>query len=361
MNSLKKVFAVLLVLAMLFSFAGCHKKGEIAVTVDGVEFTSAYYMCALVMADGEARSKVQEEAKETDTEIDYFSKKIDGKKYVDWVKDTALESLKKIAAYKIKCDDAKLKVEDGTVTNTKSYASYYWYNYGYQTLLEPNGISYNTYEQYMLDSNYSGTYFEHVYGKGGEKEIPAKDIEKSLYENFEIANVLEASFDGLKEDEIKKLKEKFDKYYKELKDGKKSFEEVYNDHNGIKPEEDKKDEDKKEEEDKKELEPKDKYATILGTDKTDYASDHFKTVQKMKINEIKLVELDEKKGLVLLIKKEIKADPYYLDSMDLTVRNMLKGDEFEKTMDEFIKTLKLEEDKYATGQFKVKKIKYPEN
>ena len=79
MKNFKRIIAMALVLLMVLSFAGCHKKGEIAVTVGEVEFTSAYYMCALVNADSEAKSKVYEELDEEEqsAEIDFYSKKID--------------------------------------------------------------------------------------------------------------------------------------------------------------------------------------------------------------------------------------------------------------------------------------------
>ena len=79
MKNFKRIIALALVFLMAVSFVGCHKKNEIAVTVGDVEFTSAYYMCALINADSEAKTKVQEELSEDEqsstTEIDYYSKK----------------------------------------------------------------------------------------------------------------------------------------------------------------------------------------------------------------------------------------------------------------------------------------------
>ena len=357
MNLIKKLFAAVLAVAMVFSIAGCHKKDEIAVTVGDVEFTSAYYMCALVFADSEAKTIVDENLSEEESkeEVDYYSQKVEKKDYVDWVKDKALESLKTIAAYKIKCKEAKIDLEDDVKANAEMYASYYWSSYGYQALLEPNGVSQATYTKYMLDSYYSNRYFEFVYGKGGEKEIAADKVKDKMYENFEIADVLEVSFSEKKDDEIKSLTTKFNGYFKDLKDGKKTFEQVYNEYNNVK-EEDKKEEDKESEE----LAPLDELATLLGSKDTDYASDHFETVQKMKTNEVKLVELDEKAGLVILVKKDIKADPYYTENLDVVARHLIADEEYEKDMETYIKGLKLEENTYATKRFKVKKIEYPE-
>ena len=61
MKNVKRVFALALVLVMALTVAACHQKDEVAVKIGDVEFTSAYYMCALINADSEAESKVQEE------------------------------------------------------------------------------------------------------------------------------------------------------------------------------------------------------------------------------------------------------------------------------------------------------------
>ena len=64
MKLLKKIAALLSTVAILLTFVGCHKKDEIAVTVNDVEFTSAYYMCAFIDADSQAQQKVKEMAEE---------------------------------------------------------------------------------------------------------------------------------------------------------------------------------------------------------------------------------------------------------------------------------------------------------
>ena len=52
MKTIRKIAALLLIAVMCLTVTGClHKKDEIAVTIDGIEFTSAYYMCALINAN----------------------------------------------------------------------------------------------------------------------------------------------------------------------------------------------------------------------------------------------------------------------------------------------------------------------
>ncbi|MCQ2440864.1 MAG: hypothetical protein MJ076_03065 [Clostridia bacterium] len=358
MNFVKKLATAVLAISLVVCVTGCHKKNEVAVKIGDVKFTSAYYMCALINADTEARSKVEENLKDDEkadtSNINYYSKKIDKKNYVDWVKDTAMESLKKIAAYKIKCKEAKIKLKEEDESNAKLYASYYWSNYGYSQIYEPNGVSEETFTNYMVDSYYSTRYFEHVYGKGGKKEIPADEVKSTMLENFVIADLIEVSFSEKEESEITTLKEQFNAYADALKNGTKDFETVYHEYNG---EEGHTDEQQSEDGESK---PLDSHATILGTEDTAYASDRYDTVKAMAVNEVKIVEDENNAGLALIVKKDIEADPYYLDNLDLSIRQLVKQDEFNKDIEKFIKTLKTEKSDYAINQFKVKKIKYPE-
>ena len=195
MKIFKKIAALLLVCLLALSAVGCHKKNEIAVTVDGFEFTSAYYMCALINANSEAQNKVYETLKEDEQqkEIDFYSKKIDDKNFVTWVEDRAIEMIKEIAAYKSLCKKANLKLDDETKSNAQSYASYYWQS-GYSQYFEPNGVGESTYTNFTVDSYYSSLYFEHLYGKDGEKEIAADEVKNKIYDNFITANLIDVTF-----------------------------------------------------------------------------------------------------------------------------------------------------------------------
>lgn len=384
MSLIKKLSAIICVLALIMTFTGCHKKNEIAVTVGDVEFTSAYYMCAFVTADTQAQQKVSEslsEEEQNSADVDIYSKKIDGKKYATWVKDTTISELKKMAAYKILCKENGLKLDDEKKTEAEQMADYYWSSYGYQSLLEPNGVSLNTYKAYMTDSYYSSLYFEHLYGKDGKEEIKDEDVKKTLGENYEVANILEGAFtdsegNALSDEDKTAIKSTFEAYAEALNKGTRTFEEIYKEYNQITDEETAEETeetteetaeetteatDEKTEETEETLEPIDQYASLLGSEDTDYASDHFETVKKMELDEVKVIELEDDAGIVLVVKKDIMADPYYLENLDLTVRHLIKGDDYDKDIEKFAKTLDFKENTYATKQFKVKKIVYPES
>jgi len=229
------IMALVLVLVIALAVTGCHKKGEIAVTIGDVEFTSAYYMCALMNADSEARTIVSESLTEEEQteEIDYYSHKVEDKDYVEWVEDTAMQNLKKIAAYKTFCKKNELELDEETAANADAYSEYYWSSYGYSMYFEPNGVGQATYAQYTKDMYYSELCFEHLYGAEGEKAIAAEDVKNKIYENFVIADILESSYtEEMTANNKANVKTKFEDYSSLLTKGTKTFEEVYVNFNG---------------------------------------------------------------------------------------------------------------------------------
>lgn len=354
MNNIKRIFAAALILVLAFSVAACHPKDEVAVKIGDVEFTSAYYMCALVNADSQAKSKVTESLSEDESKdnIDYYSKKVEKKDFVKWVEDTAMDSLKEIAAYKTLCKENKLEIPEEEAKNAETYANYYWTNYGYAGFFEPNGVGEKTYKQYMLDSYYSNVYFEHLYGKEGTKAIDGETVKTKMYENFVIADMLQGSFASKSDEEKTEIKNKFNTYITELKDGKKTFEQVYKEFNGS-------EQDAAENTESTEPKPKDKYASVLGPKDTAYESDQYDTVKALKTGEVKLIELPDDAGLIIAVKQDITADPYYIDNLDLTTRHLIKDEDFKKEIKDYSGKMKVEANKYAINQFKVKKIKEP--
>ena len=361
MKNIKRLIAVVITAVMALSFTACHKKNEIAVSAGDVEFTSAYYMCALINADAEAKSKVQESLTEEESsadEIDYYSKEIDGKKYEEWVKDQAIASLKEIAAYKLLCKENEVELSDEMATNAEQYASYYWSSYGYSYYYEPNGVSEETYTKFMKDSYYSEAYFNHLYDEGGEKAISAEDVKNEIHSQFVIADILEASYATDATDEDKEsLKTKLDGYVTALKDGSKTFKDVYNDYNEITEDESNNTDT---DTDSETSEPKDSYAQVLGGEDTVYASDYYDKAKEMETGAIELIEMDDNAGYVLIVKQDITADDYYLEALDSSGRHLIADEEFEKLIDDYEATFELDVSKYAINRFKVKKIKEPD-
>lgn len=360
MNTLKRIFAIALCfLLSLTCLAGCHQKGEIAVKIGDIEFTAGYYACALVFSDSEARTTVQEnlsDEEDADTSnIDYYKQKIDDTDYVEWVENNALDTLKKVAAVKTLCKEANIEIDDETKEQANSYAEYLWDSCGYSELLSQNGVSEETFKLYWRDSYLKNEYFEYLYSTDGEKEIAADQVSKQLAENYVLVNKIEVSFSSLSDDAMSAKKEQFASYETALRDGSKTFEDVYLEYNEISAEDH-----THEEAEDGELQPLDHHATVLGGEDTNYESDYYETAMAMAVGEVKTVILDDDIGLVLLVKKDISADPYYLENMDTTLRYDISGEDFEADIANYGKELDCDINSYSVKQFKVKKIEYPE-
>ncbi len=367
MNLVKKILAFALCAVMALSVVGCHKKDEIAIIVGDYEFTAAYYMCALIYADMDARVLVDEQLAEkaekddsikTD-KVDYSKQKIDGKKFETYVKEKALENIKRVAAYKTKCAELKLKFDDEVLANAGAYAEHYWTQYGYSEIFEPNDVSLETMKSYMMDAYYASMYFTELYGEGGEREIPATDVQKSLTDHFVLVNFVEATYEAEATDESKAaLKEKIDNYANSLNSGALTIDDVYLDYYG--PEEESED-DITVEGEAEIAKPIDEDATILGDEETQYTSEYYETAKELAVGTATVVAKSDSSGLVLIYKKDILTDPYYLENLDNTLRELVEGKNLEKEMLKFAKTLEFTEITRATKIFKIKDIKYPEN
>lgn len=359
MNTLKRTLALMLcVLLTITCLAGCHQKGEIAVKIGEIEFTSGYYACALVFADSEARNLVQEQLSEegdVPEDIKYWDYKVEDTDYVKWVEDRAISMLKELAAVKTLCNQANVQLDEETKSLSKTNSEYLWDSYGYSMLMEQNGVSEATFNEYMLDSYLADEYFDHLYGEGGEKAIASEKVAEQLNTNYVLVNKLEASFSDLNEEDITDKRNQFVAYEESLKNGSQTFEQIYMAYNEISEEDH-----THEEAEEGELAPQDYHATVLGAEETSYASDQFKTAKDMAVGEVKLVTLDDDAGLVLLVKKDIAADPYYLDQLDTTLRQEIIGDDYTDDLEEYGNKLEFVVNESSVKQFKVKKIKYPE-
>lgn len=386
MNTLKRFIALILCLAVVvLCFTGCHTKGELAVTVDNVKFTSGDYACALLFADLEAREyiydKIEAEEITLASEKELYNQKIDNVEYVKWVENTALDNLKMIAATMALCDKANLSIDSDNQDAkdlkevVKETADSVWSTAEFAELMEENGIAKETFIKY---SYYTGIFnplflellygegnaykftnplFNSIYGKDGEKELTTEELKKQLSENYILVNRLTVDFEGLTDDQKKEAKDRFTAYETSLKDGSKTFEKIYLEENKT-TEKDHHHEEPAEGEDA----PKDYHAVPISEESTyiGYGSDYYSVVKKMEMGEVKVIELDEKAGLTLVIKKDILEDPYYLKACDAELREEIKGEEFVNDIKAAANKLSCNVNTKSTKQFDVKKVHYPE-
>lgn len=368
MKGIKRLIAVIMVLAMVISVSACsiHKKGEIAVTVEDLEFTSAYYICALLNANSEAQQKVTDagdltEAEQSgEAEIDFFAKKIDDKKFADWVEDRALEIVKEHAAYKLICKEKKLELTEEKKKEVQDAADLTWNgdeSGQYQAAgeyYELNGVSKETFDQFMINAYYADVYFDSLYGKDGTKAIAEKEVIKEIEDNYILVDVLQSTYgeeDTAKQKAAKKkLLQKNAEY---IKSGEKTFAQTYREFNNVSEEE------HEHEHEEGELHPNNEYATLLGSEKTDYASEYYDKFKNYKLNVPKVIDLEDDAGAALVIRRSIIKDEYYKDGLDTYARHSLKDEEFKKEIAEYVKNLKFDVSSFAIGQYSAEDIETP--
>lgn len=363
MKNIKRIVAFVAVMALtLTCFAGCHKKNEVAVKVGDYKFTSGYYCCALVYADTEARAEVDKklaaEGKSTEN-VKYLKQKIDGKTYEKWVKEKAKKNILLNAAYKLKCKELGVDLDETDISTADSYVNYYWNSYGYSELFGNNGVSKETFTEYTKDTYYQEKYFEKVYGKDGTNPIGEEELKSALSGHYILVNQLEATLSGTDEDAEadEKIRVKFEGYKNDLLKNPNRFKEFYDIENPS-DEEDKTTSATTEESTEKTAKPLDSLASVLGDSDTNSSSDLYDEVKDLGIGDVTIVTTSTK--LVLLVKKDILADPYYLTQYDTELRHLLKDEDVKKDFEKFTKELKAEFVASAVDRFKVKNIEYPE-
>ncbi len=356
MKTLKSLLSVMLVLLLMFSCTGClHKQNEIAVEIADSKFSAAIYSYALMTADGEARTKVDEQltAAGTDTTItavDYYSQKIDDTDYVTWVENRAVEILAEFAAYEKLFKEAGLSINGEELSNIDYNAQYYYSYYG--GIYDANGVGYDTYRYALIYSNYGDMYFEHLYGKEGEKAVPAEDIKKSFDESYRVALVLQTDITNLDETALAEAKDQMEHYKSHLLKGE-SIVEVYNEFNNL-TEENAATTGYYPAKEAKEV------VSVVADPEVDsnYGVDFWNDIKDIAAKDVKVIESEENgsKYIRLFYMVDAGADNTYLDEMDLSLRWNLKQDEYTKYITEYAKTLAVKKHKYVMSEFKVKEI-----
>ncbi len=375
MKMLKKIIAAVMVCCMLVTMCACHGKDEVAVTVDGIEIKSGLYLAAMVFADMDARTIVdnnlasQAEANGTTVteETDYSEQTVEGMAYDEYVKSQTLKFCKEYAAIKKLVNAKTISLTEDELYAAKYYAQYMWSTYS-QTF-EANGVSYESFEEYSLYSNtsfeswayyssYRSKYFDYFYDEGASKEVSKETLTKEMKEHYVLAYELPAKITSeSKEEEIAAEKKKLEDFKKRLEKGE-AFKDIYLEYNETT-------EEKLLEElgYTKDNPPKQKdiYATILGDENTQYANDNFAEVYELKDekSKVKIIEAEDGSAITLYVLLDITSDSYYLDTvLRKFITHDLKDDEFNAHIADLITKVSVTENSWAIDRFDVDDIEY---
>ncbi|MBQ1186508.1 MAG: hypothetical protein IIX54_02330 [Clostridia bacterium] len=387
MKTLKKALALLLAVMFVLSMAACHPKDEAAITAGDYVVTSAMYSYYLTMADLEAKSLI-EANEEYDTKaagFSYYKQKIDNVPYEEYVKNKALENSLRYLALEKLCKDAKLEIPAEDIKGMESTADYYW-NYSYGYVLMQNGVSFETYKKIFMNDALYSEYFDYLYGAEGEKAVDAESLKTALTDNYSAVYMITHDYSKETEPDVDAISESLNKYVTALKEGT-AYADVLAQYNADNKTETSSDttsstttssnasettssEDASEttssdatssEEATEEKKAQDSNIKVLTKYEETYTGEatlftKYEDVEKLGADEVALIHDEDAKAYYIVVKKDITADEYYLETLSDEIRYLLKSEEFDTLLKETAEKLDYTAHNYAINQFKVKKI-----
>ena len=190
------------------SLTGCSDTGFIG-TVNGMQIPTGMYIYQLEVAGySEASSKITEEKGDSlgTAEVTVFTETIDGKSADQWLKDYALDKVKRYAAVESLFSEygLTLPAEDQESVNNyiKSidndlgyYAQYYGIDESsFGEYYEKRGISKDTMRKLSANSYKEKYVFLHNYDKDGLTPVSDDEIKKYATENYAAVKLLKLDF-----------------------------------------------------------------------------------------------------------------------------------------------------------------------
>ena len=203
MKAIKKITAAFLAVLMIMSISGCSTKPEWSYKVDDNEVQIGVYIYALYTAYNQAATYASS-AEGYDAEKSFLNLTItddDGETAVakDWIVDTAKELTKNILTIEeeFEARGLTLTAEDEAAAkesadNDWNLGPYYdmYLAYGmmptpYKDILEPYGVSYESFERasYMASAKQTAL-FEEIYINDEETAVSTEDLTNYFTENY---------------------------------------------------------------------------------------------------------------------------------------------------------------------------------
>ena len=190
------------------SMTGCSDSGYIG-TINGMQIPNGIYIYDLQLtAYNEASSKIKEEKGDSlgTAEVTVFTETIDGKPASAWLKDYALERVKRYVAIETLFDEYGLTLSDDDNNSINDYIKsldtdlgYYAQYYGIEEStfgehFENMGISKDTLRKITENSYKESAVFLHNYDKDGLTPVSEDEINSYATENYAAVKLLKVTF-----------------------------------------------------------------------------------------------------------------------------------------------------------------------
>lgn len=249
-----RLIALALAVLTVFTFAGCHQKDEVVLTVGDTAIPSGLYLAFQLEGFTELMNGVKEEldassaASQITAYSDYFNYTYEDQTAEAYIAAKAEAMAVEYALVDSKFAEYGLELTKDDSDYVKSYAKYYWEN-STKPYYEANGVSYETYEKVIAFQIKRSMLFDYYYnkpdeetGKGGLYQVADKDLYAKLGEDYILADSLTVSLNPSGSEDateytdaqIKEMKTKLDGYAKRINNGE-DFAVIYKEHTGSEP------------------------------------------------------------------------------------------------------------------------------
>ncbi len=181
----KRIIAAVISSAMIFTCAGCTsgKNTAYALTVDGYQVKAGVYIYYSYTALTEAKNLAAKQDENLDvTDEDALKKvKIEGKDFLDYVKDKTTESCIDHVAVIKHFDELGLSLTDDEKKEINDYVESSWDSNG--DMFEGNGIGKDSLKEIMTSSYKSDAIFNAYYGEDGSENVTEDQLKEYYTEN----------------------------------------------------------------------------------------------------------------------------------------------------------------------------------
>ena len=363
MTNIKKIVALLLCVVMTLGFTACRTENESAVvykTESGreVAIRSALYILFQIDADADYREEYDAQAKTetaTDAEVDYTKTELDGKKYNEWVQEKALEYAGEFAFVEAKCAELEIELNDEEKSSATNALTQTWDNN--KKFYEQNFVAKSTLETYITIMQKQEALFDYYYGAEGIEPITDEQVKEYLTKHGILVQYLSYNKQTYNEsgetetisDETKnEYTTTFKDYIKRLNKGE--------DYAKIRAEYLKKI-GEEESVDTTNSTLKYPYAMYMSDEESDINPfDYYNEVSELEVNKAGFYENDG--ALFVMQKVDLQADiDSVLKDNASKVRHNMKDEDFDKTVEDGVKTLTCEKNTSALEFYTADKLK----
>lgn len=343
---LKKSFAIILSVVMLFGFASCGNTSWVVKTENNT-VTSGLYLGYLV-----EQTIAQLQGQNASSVDDLLKMTVEEKIMPDYIKEKVLLNSKKYLAVEEKFTELGLALTEedlATVNSTlTSYTSYYG------DFFENNGCSNASLKELLTNNLKADRLFNYYYGEGGEKEVKKEDLKSYFAENYALCRLISFSTvdsstgEDLADEELEKVKTTADEYLKRAQNGEDfiTLAEEYKTAQGEEIEADAKEEGDDGLTD---------YDYIVNIESTTYDEDFVKEVFAMEKDAVKLVTTDN--TIYLVLKKDVLENEKTYDAYSSGLLSNMKGSEFDETIEGWTESMTFTVNDSAVKRYAPKKIK----